>query len=100
MIVLNRSCPFKQSFKLAIDGKDYIGGAFTLTFTSGQSTRGNNLQCINLTLLNDNELEYDESLLVTLTSSPQDAAVVKISSTQNQSLITIVDIPTRDGILE
>ena len=91
---------FQTIILLAIDGKDYIGGAFTLTFTSGQSAGGNNLQCINLTLLNDNQLEYDESLLVTLTSSPQDAANVRISSTQNQSLITIVDVPTRDGTLE
>ena len=90
----------KAILLLAIDGKDYIGGTFTLTFTSGQSAGENNLQCINLTLLNDNELEYDETLLVTLTSSPQDADVVRVSSTQNQSLITIVEVPTRDGILQ
>lgn len=83
---------------LAIDGKDYIGGRFVLTFTSGQSATGNNLQCIELVLLDDHSLESNETLLVTLNASQQDAGVVRISSTQRELLLMIIELPNSDSM--
>ena len=84
-------------FNSAIDGVDYIGGKFTVTFTSGLAATGNNLQCFNLTLLNDESLENNETLLMTLSSSQQDAGFVRISSTRKELFLTIIERPGSDS---
>ena len=86
------------NLSLAIDGKDYIGGTFTLIFIPGQSASGNNLICVNLTILNDNLLEYNETFIVTLNSTQQDSNYIRISTRQNITLVTIIEDP-QDGML-
>ena len=81
----------------AIDGKDYVGGNFTLIFTSGQSAVGNNLQCINLVLIDDREFENEESLSITLNSTPDFSSVVIISPAKKELLLLINEIPTTDS---
>ena len=88
---------YNAFLSLAIDGRDYIGGQFILTFISGQSVDGNNLQCINLTILDDNSLEYNETLLITLNSTQQDAGVVMISTIRRKLLLTIIETPSSDS---
>ena len=82
----------------AIDGKDYIGGQFNVTFTPGQSATGNKTQCIDLVLLNDYTLENDETLIVTLNLSRQDADVVRIPSAHSVLLLTILEESSKDGM--
>ncbi|KAL5503337.1 hypothetical protein EMCRGX_G010266 [Ephydatia muelleri] len=77
----------------AIDGKDYIGGTFTLMFIPGQSASSNNLICVNLTILNDYLLEYNETFIVTLNSTQQDSNYIRISTIQNITLVTIIEDP-------
>ena len=81
----------------AIDGKNYIGGNFTLVFTSGQSAVGNNLQCIDLVLIDDHEFENDERFSITLISTPEFASVVRISPIKKELLVLINEIPTTDS---
>ena len=81
----------------AIDGKDYIGGNFTLVFTSGQSAIGNNLQCIDLVLIDDHEFENEERLFIVLNSTPEFASVVRISPAKKELLVLINEIPTTDS---
>ena len=76
-----------------MDGKDYIGGQFTLTFMSGQSAAGNNLQCINIIIFDDETLENDETLVVSLNTTQQDSGFVRISFIQSASLLTIMEDP-------
>lgn len=83
---------------LAIDGRDFIGGRFALTFTPGQSATGNNLQCLNILIINDHTLEYDETFIVTLESSVQDTDIVRISYTENTTLVSIIENPGADGM--
>ena len=82
----------------AIDGKDYIGGNFTLVFTSGQSAVGNNLQCIDLVLIDDHEFENEERLSIMLISTPEFASVVRISPIKKELLVLINEIPTTDSM--
>ena len=82
-----------------MDGIDYIGGQYTLTFTPGQSAAGDNLQCVNLTLLNDHSLENNETLLVTLGSAQQDTGVVRIPTSRRELLLTILETPATDSRL-
>jgi hypothetical protein len=84
---------------IAMDGIDYIGGQYTLTFIPGQSAAGDNLQCVNLTLLNDHSLENNETLLVTLGSAQQDTGVVRIPTSRRELLITILEAPATDSRL-
>ena len=86
-------------FSIALDGKDYIGGQFTLTFASGQSAMGENLQCFDLIIINDHILETNETLAVTLNSSRADSDVVRILSTQWKLIVTIVDDPNENSRL-
>ena len=66
-----------------------------LTFTSGQSAQaGKNLQCINLTLLNDPASGNNRTLVLTLNSTQQDANVVRISSVQQELILTITNVLT------
>ena len=88
---------FEMTPTIAIDGKDYIGGTFTLTFTSGQSAAGDNLQCLSIMIINDHSLEYDELFVVTLNTSQQDASIVRISNTQSSTLVTIIEDPVADS---
>ena len=81
----------------AIDGKDYIGGNFTLVFTFGQLAVGNNLQCIDLVLIDDHEFENDERFSITLISTPEFASVVRISPIKKELLVLINEIPTTDS---
>ena len=81
----------------AIDGKDYVGGNFTLVFTSGQSAIGNNLQCIDLVLIDDHEFENEERLFIALNSTPEFASVVRISPAKKELLVLINEIPTTDS---
>ena len=89
---------FKLIHTLAIDGRDFIGGRFALTFTPGQSATGNNLQCLNILIINDHTLEYDETFIVTLECSVQDTDVVRISYTENTTLVSIIENPEADGM--
>eukprot|EP00731_Ephydatia_muelleri_P007285 Em0003g1533a len=82
----------------AIDRKDYIGGNFTLVFTSGQSAIGNNLQCIDLVLIDDHEFENEERLFIALNSTPEFASAVRISPAKKELLVLINEIPTTDII--
>ena len=81
----------------AIDGKDYVGGNFTLVFTSGQSAIGNNLQCMDLVLIDDHEFENEERLFIALNSTPEFASVVRISPAKKELLLLINEIPTTDS---
>ena len=87
----------EMTFTLAIDGRDYIGGAFTVTFTSGQSAAGISLQCLDIEIINDHSLEYNKVFSVTLNTSQQDASVVRISNTQYRTLVTITEDPEADS---
>ena len=91
-------CSTDPNLSLAIDEKDYIGGTFTLIFIPGQSASGNNLICVNLTILNDYLLEYNETFIVTLNSTQQDSNYIRISTRQNITLVTIIEDP-QDGML-
>lgn len=82
---------------LAIDGKDYIGGSFVLTFTPGQSASGDNLKCVDIVIINDHALEYNETLDISLNSTKQYSDVVRISITQNNLLLTIIE-DAQDGM--
>eukprot|EP00731_Ephydatia_muelleri_P007059 Em0003g1307a len=82
----------------AIDGKDYIGGEFKLTFSPGQSMSGNNSQCIDLIIINDHLLEHNETLLILLNSTKEDANIVKVSSAGAELLLTILEISPSDTI--
>lgn len=83
----------------AIDGKDYIGGEFKLTFSPGQSMSGNNSQCIDLIIINDHLLEHNETLLILLNSTKEDANIVKVSSAGAELLLTILEISPSDSML-
>lgn len=65
-------------------------------FTSGQSAAGNNLQCIDLIIIDDHVLENNETLIVTLNSTVQDADIVQISPTKRELLLTIIESATVD----
>ena len=90
---------FGNNSHLAMDGIDYIGGQYTLTFIPGQSAAGDNLQCVNLTILYEVSLESNETILVTLSSKQQDTGVVRISSTRRELLLTILEIPATNSML-
>ena len=54
---------------------------------------------MDLVLLNDNILENDETLLVTINSTQQYADFVKISATQRELLLVIIENPKTDSTL-
>ena len=47
--------------------------------------------CVDLPILNDHSLEYNETLLVELIATPQDSAFVKIAHARNSLLVNIIE---------
>ena len=71
----------------AADGFDYIGKQGTLSFASGQTNR-----TINISILNDVEVEFDESLFIVLTNATGGAVLPDGSPTSTtMTTLTIID---------
>ena len=49
-------------------------------------------------MLNDNTLENNETVLITLNSTQQDAGIVRISNAHNELLLTIIEDPSSDSM--
>lgn len=69
-------------------------------FASVQSAKGKNLQCFDLTLFDDHSFENNETLKVILNSTQHDADVVRISKSQSELLLIIIELPTNDSMLQ
>ena len=49
-----------------------------ITFTSGQNDTGDNLQCISISLIDDNVLEGNETFNLLITPTPEDEGIVNV----------------------
>ena len=78
------------SLSAAIAGSDYLSVSTDVVFSAGTSNGG--MQCINVTIIDDSEIEGDETFTVTLTTSSPAVtlgnAVTTITITDNDGECT------------
>ncbi len=74
------------SFFKALFGSDYVSGPSDVIFYSGSN---NSTACVNITILDDNALELEQTFTVTLTTSDPDVLL--------GSDVTTVTITDNDG---
>ena len=79
-------------FPLAIVNEDYLKFEMNITFVSGQNSTGDNEQCFNIILLDDNILEGNETFDILIRPSPEDEDIVNI--TGGIITVTIEEDPT------
>ena len=60
--------------------EDYFNTDINITFTSGQSATGDNMQCAFIPLIDDTILEGNETFVVFINSTVEDEDIVNITA--------------------